>query len=216
MAGFRAFIVGLTVLVTASPSVRAEIIDRILAVVDTQIITLSDVRAALRFGLVPEDVSVDLTGAALQRLIDRRLMLAEVDRYVPPEPSEAAVNASLAALERRFKDALGLEIALNQSALTREELRRHLRDTLRIESYLQQRFSTTVQVSDDEVARYYREHPEDFMRDGQLRPFDDVRDIARTRVIENQRATFVRQWVDGLRRRGSVQLLYLPAAGVNK
>jgi peptidyl-prolyl cis-trans isomerase SurA len=216
MAGFRAFIVGLTVLVTASPSVRAEIIDRILAVVDTQIITLSDVRAALRFGLVPEDVSVDLTGAALQRLIDRRLMLAEVDRYAPPEPSEAAVNASLAALERRFKDALGLEIALNQSALTREELRRHLRDTLRIESYLQQRFSTTVQVSDDEVARYYREHPEDFMRDGQLRPFDDVRDIARTRVIENQRATFVRQWVDGLRRRGSVQLLYLPAAGVNK
>jgi peptidyl-prolyl cis-trans isomerase SurA len=216
MAGFRGFIVGLTILVTASPSARAEIIDRILAVVDTQIITLSDVRAALRFGLVPEDVSLDPTGAALQRLIDRRLMLVEVDRYAPPEPGAAAVEASLAAVERRFKDALALEIALNQSALTREELRRQLRDTLRIESYLQQRFSTAVQVSDDDVVRYYREHPEDFMRDGQLRPLDEVRDIARTRVIENQRAAFVRQWIDGLRRRGSVQLLYLPAAGVNK
>ena len=169
-------------------------------------------RAALRFGLVPEDVSTDPIGAALQRLIDRRLMLVEVDRYAPPSPARPAVNASLAAVERRFKDALGLEIALNQSALTREELRRHLRDTLRIESYLQQRFSTAVQVSDDDVVRYYREHPEDFMRDGQLRPFDDVRDIARTRVIENQRAAFVRQWVDGLRRRGSVQLL-CPAGG---
>jgi peptidyl-prolyl cis-trans isomerase SurA len=216
MAGFRGFIVGLTILVTASWSVRAEIIDRILAVVDTQIITLSDVRAAMRFGLVPEDVSVDPTGAALQRLIDRRLMLAEVDRYAPPEPSAAAVNASLAAVERRFKDALALEIALNQSAITREELRRQLRDTLRIEAYLQQRFSTAVQVSDDDAARYYREHPEDFMRDGQLRPLDEVRDIARTRVIESQRAAFVRQWMDGLRRRGSVQLLYLPAAGVSK
>jgi hypothetical protein len=216
MAGLRGLLVGLTILVGASWSARAEVIDRILAVVDAQIITLSDVRAALRFGLIPEDVSTDPTGAILQRLIDRRLMLVEVDRYAPPEPGEAAVNASVAAVERRFKDALGLEIALNQSALTREELRRHLRDTLRIESYLQQRFSTAVQVSDDDAVRYYREHPEDFMRDGQLRPFEEVRDSARTRVIENQRAAFVRQWIDGLRKRGTVQLLYLPAAGVNK
>jgi peptidyl-prolyl cis-trans isomerase SurA len=216
MRAFGRLVVGLTILVSASWPVRAEIIDRVLAVVDTQIITLSDVRAALRFGLVPEDVTTDPTGAVLQRLIDRRLMLIEVDRYAPPEPSEAAVNASLAAVERRFKDALGLEIALNQSSLTREELRRHLRDTLRIESYLQQRFSTSVQVSDDEVARYYREHPEEFTREGQVRSFEEARETARARVIEHQRATFVTQWIEGLRKRGSVQLLYLPAAGVNK
>jgi hypothetical protein len=216
MAAFRRFIAGLAILVAASGSARAEIIDRILAVVDTQIITLSDVRAALRFGLVSEDVSLDPTGAVLQRLIDRRLMLIEVDRYAPPEPADPAVNASLAAVERRFKDALAFEIALTQSGLTREELRRQLRDSLRIESYLQQRFSTALQVSDDEVVRYYREHPEDFTRDGQLRSFDDVREIARTRVIESQRAAFVRQWVEGLRRRGAVQLLYLPTAAVTK
>ena len=40
-------------------AVRAEVIDRVLAVVDTQIITLSDARAALRFALVPQDVAVD-------------------------------------------------------------------------------------------------------------------------------------------------------------
>jgi len=216
MRAFGRLVVGLTILVSASWPVRAEVIDRVLAVVDTQIITLSDVRAALRFGLVPEDVTTDPTGAVLQRLIDRRLMLIEVDRYAPPEPSEAAVNASLAAVERRFKDALGLEIALNQSSLTREELRRQLRDTLRIESYLQQRFSTSVQVSDDEVARYYREHPEEFTREGQVRSFEEARETARARVIEHQRATFVTQWIEGLRKRGSVQLLYLPAAGVNK
>ena len=216
MAGLGRLVVGLTILAVASSSARAEIIDRILAAVDTQIITLSDVRAALRFGLVPDDVSVDPTGAALQRLIDRRLMLIEVDRYAPPEPAEAAVNASLAAVERRFKDALGLEIALNQSGLTREELRRQLRDTLRIDAYLQQRFSAAVQVSDDDAARYYREHAEEFMRDGQLRPFDEVREIARTRALASQRAGSVGEWLEGLRRRGSVQLLYLPAAAAKK
>ena len=70
----------------ASRPVRAEIIDRMLAVVDGQIVTLSDVRAALRFGLVPADVTTDPIAAALQRLIDRRLMLHEVERYAPPEP----------------------------------------------------------------------------------------------------------------------------------
>ncbi len=159
---------------------RAEIIDRILAIVDTQIITLSDVRAALKFGLVPADVSTDPVGAALQRLIDRRLMLAEVDRYAPPEPAESAVTASVSAIEGRFADALAFEIALNQSALSREELRRHLRDSFRIETYLRQRFASAIQG-----------------------PGDDV---------EAQRAAFVRQWVEGLRRRGAVQLLYLPGA----
>jgi len=195
----------------SSPA-RAEIIDRILAVVDTQIITLSDARAALRFGLVPADVSTDPIGAVLQRLIDRRLMLAEVDRYAPPDPPDQAVDARMAAIERRFGDALALEIALNQSALTREELRRQMRDGLRIDSYLQQRFSASVQVSDDELMRYYKEHAAEFMRDGQLRPFEDVREIVRERAAETQRAGFIRQWVDGLRRRGNVQLLYLPAS----
>ena len=189
---------------------RGDIIDRILAIVDTHIITLSDVRAAQTFRLVPPDVSTDPTGAALQRLIDRRLMLAEVERYAPPEPTEAAITARMAEIERRFTDALGLEIALGRSAMTREELRRQIRDTLRIEAYLQQRFATTVQVSDEDVVRYYREHGTEFMRDGQLRPFDDVRETVRVRALEAHRETFLRQWVEGLRRRGAVQLLYLP------
>jgi hypothetical protein len=190
----------------------AEIIDRILAIVDTQIITLSDVRAALKFELVPADVSTDPISASLQRLIERRLMLAEVDRYAPAEPTEAAVTARLSEIERKFADALAFEITLHQYALTREELRRQLRDTLRIESYLQQRFASVVQVSDDDVVRYYRERPAEFTRDGQLRPFDDVREIARGRAVEAQRAAFVRQWIEGLRRRGAVQVLYLPPA----
>jgi hypothetical protein len=208
----RAAQLAVAVALALAPSIAgAEIIDRILAIVDTQIITLSDARAALRFGLVPTDVSADPIGATLQRLIDRRLMLAEVDRYAPPDPPDAAVDASLTAIERRFADALAFEIALNQSALTREELRRHLRDGLRIEAYLQQRFSSAVQVSDDDLTRYHREHAADFTRDGQLRPLDEVRETVRTHAVEALRTAFVRQWVEGLRRRGAVQLLYLPA-----
>ena len=82
----------IAILLLATTLVTADVIDRVLAVVGGQIITLSDVNAALRFGLVPADVSTDPVDAALQRLIDRRLMLAEVERYAPPEPSPASLS----------------------------------------------------------------------------------------------------------------------------
>lgn len=204
----RVLLVALALFGAAGP-LRAEVIDRILAVVDTQIVTLSDARAALRFALVPEDVSADPIAAVLQRLIDRRLMLAEVDRYAPPEPTPAAVDAAVAVIERRFKDTLEMEIALNQSAMSREELRRYVRDTLRLETYFQQRFSTVVQPSEDEILRYYREHAADFTVSGKLQPLEAARESVRTAVIREQRDVLVRQWVEGLRRRGAVQVLYL-------
>jgi hypothetical protein len=136
-------------------------------------------------------------------------MLAEVERYAPPEPAPAAVDAALAVIAARFKDVLEMEIALNQSAMSREELRRYVRDSLRIETYLQQRFSSAIQASEDDIVRYYREHSAELMVDGRLRPLDDVREAVRAAVIHEQREGFVRQWVEGLRRRGSVQVLYL-------
>jgi hypothetical protein len=66
----------------------AEIIDRILAVVDREIITLSDVNGAIRLGLVDVPLgTIDATQAALDRRIERRLTLTEVERYAPPEPA---------------------------------------------------------------------------------------------------------------------------------
>ena len=204
------FALALVLTLFAPAAGRAEVIDRIMAVVDTQIITLSDTRAALRFALVPADVSVDPLAAALQRLIDRRLMIAEVDRYAPPEPLPAQVDAAFSVIERRFQDALAMEIALNQTAMSREELRRFVRDTLRIDAYLQQRFASVVQASDDDIVRYYREHSSEFSVDGRLRPLDDVREAARAGAVREQRAAMVQQWLEGLRRRGAVQVLYLP------
>jgi len=196
--------------VLGAPVASAEVIDRILAVVGGQIVTLSDVHAALRFGLVPADVSADPVNAALQRLIDRRLMLAEVERYAPPEPAPADIDKGVAAVRAKFKDELAFATALNQSAMSPEQLRLFVRDSLRFESYLQQRFASTAQPSEDDLVRYYREHPQEFSAGGALRPFDDVREQVRARALEDRRDGFIRDWVAGLRRRASIVVLYLP------
>jgi hypothetical protein len=130
-------------------SLRAEIIDRVLAIVGGQVITLSEVHAAMAVGLVEQPDAADPIDAVLQGLIERRLIAAEVDRYAPPEPGEAVLAARAADLMRRLpadpaqRERLGLDP---------ERVRAFARDEVRAAAYLDQRFGV-VAPGDDEGAR---------------------------------------------------------------
>lgn len=127
-----------------------EIIDRILAVVDGQLITLSDVHAALQLGLVEVPESGNRIGAALDRLIDRQLMINEVNRYAPPEPRASEVEAGLAQIAARYGEGRAFETALAQAGTSREAIGRYVRDSLRIARYVGERFAA---VGPDERER---------------------------------------------------------------
>lgn len=194
-------------LLAAGP-LRAQIIDRVLAVVVGEPITLSDVTAAIRFGLVPAPAGgEDRVQAALTALIERQLELIEVNRYVPPEPSAAQVEAALAQVRARFDSQAALETALRDTGVSEAQLRARLRDDVRLETYLRQRFGGSYQPGEEEVARFYRSHESDFIRNGVLRPYEDVREDARQRLIDERAATLVREWIAGLRRRTDVTIL---------
>ncbi len=108
-------------LVATARVVRAEVIDRVLAVVAGQPITLSDVVGARDLGFQSADEAADPLRAILSKLIDRELMLAETDRYGPPE---AEFDASVA-----------------RSGIDAQHLRETVRQNLRIAAYLDQRFT---------------------------------------------------------------------------
>ena len=122
----------------------AETIDRVLAVVTGQLITLSDVTAARDLGLQSVDGTPDPIRAVLTRLIDRELMLAEVDRYAPPEPSADAVDREVQRVRERFPSQAVLDAALARSGIDEKHLRETLREDLRIRAYLDQRFATAA------------------------------------------------------------------------
>jgi hypothetical protein len=123
----------------------ADVIDRIMAVVGTQPITLSEVAAARQLNLVSvPPAEKDPTGYALDRLIDRSLMLAEVDRFQPPEPDPAEITIQIDRIQARAGSAEAFDKALAVTGTTREQLRRFVRDTLRMQIYLNQRFGTLL------------------------------------------------------------------------
>jgi hypothetical protein len=114
-----------------------ELIERTLAIVAGQPITLSDVQTARALALV--DNAAD-ANAAIERLVERALMLREVQRYAPPEPDEGAIQQRLDQVRGRLPND-ELERVLAAGGFTEARLRAWVRDDLRIAAYLDQRFA---------------------------------------------------------------------------
>jgi len=79
----------------------ADVIDRVMAVVNQQPILLSDLNAALLFQFVPRPEGGDPLASTLDRLIERTLILEEVERYQPPEPAPDEIDKRIEAIRHR-------------------------------------------------------------------------------------------------------------------
>jgi hypothetical protein len=144
----------LAVALTATGS-RVEIIDRVLAVVNGVMLTQTDVFGAMAFGFVESRPSgsgeADPIQSALDQLIDRELVLGEVNRYQPPEPSEDAIAARADAIRARFPSAEAYRRAMTSTGFSEERIRAAARDEIRIETYFDQRFGAAVQPDDRQI-----------------------------------------------------------------
>jgi len=201
--GASALCIGALLLTFSAPSLGADVVDRVMAVVGSAVVTLSDVRAAEAFGLASGATPAEVLAA----LIDRELMLGEVDRYAAPDPDPQVLDRRLAQIQARFPSRALFERALAQTAMTEVRLRAFVLETLRVESYVDQRFGSAAQPTPDEVRRYYQEHPAEFTRAGRLAPFDEIQLAAQQKIAADRRRALVVEWLDRLRRRGQVRVV---------
>lgn len=143
----------LALLVTLLLAAPSDVIDRIMAVVGTQPITLTDVSSALQLHLVevPEG-SGDPRAYVLDRLIDRSLMLTEVERFQPPEPDPIEITLRVDQMQQRVGSAAAFERMLALTGTTRDQLRRYVRDSLRTETYVNQRFGAILDPAERSAA----------------------------------------------------------------
>jgi hypothetical protein len=132
---------GLIPVVLCAGVASAETIDRVLAVVSGQLITLTDVMAARDLGLQTGDGGPDPVRVILTKLIDRELVLTEVERYAPPEPTADAVDREVQRVRARFASPQALDAALARSGIDEKHLRETLRQDLRMAAYMNQRFT---------------------------------------------------------------------------
>jgi hypothetical protein len=200
----RAWVVIGCIVLSATPLFGQQLLDRVVARVNGSAITLTDVQAAIGLGLVDVPAGSGVTTPAVQQLIDRQLLLGEVARFSPPEPDPAAVDTETAAMKKRV--GARLDALIRATGLDEARIHETARDTLRIQAYLNQRFGTTLQVSDEEVDEYYRAHPGEFSRDARVIPFEEAEPVARQRAAAERRGATIAQWVRDLRSRAEITL----------
>ena len=172
---------------SVSVSVRAEVIDRVLAILPGQIITLSDLEAALELGLVEPPAGTERLAGGLSVLVDRVLMLNEVRRVNPAEPGAAAIDARVARIRQRFASPADVSRVLAARGLDEAVLRFYAADDLRLASYLDERFSAAAQPTDEEIRQ--------------------AGESARQRLTDDRRRTLIGAWAAELRRRADVTVL---------
>jgi hypothetical protein len=191
-------------LMLSAASAGTQVIDRVLATVDGHLVTLSDVRATTTLGLTPAPDGASAGDAALDRWIERLLVLQEVDRFAPPEPVASVVDDRVAAVLAPLGAPDAVRATLARLGIDQQWVARWVRDDLRIQAYTEQRFAGSLEPTADELENYYREHAAEFVRDGRELAADEARAIARTHVMAGRRRALLADWLDGLRRRATI------------
>jgi hypothetical protein len=186
------------------PLAQTLILDRILAVVSGNVIMRSDVRAFIDLQLVNVVKDKNSKETALTKLIERRIVLDEIDRYVATDPSPMLIEQGLIEVEARFSSRNTFVGVLERVGYTIDDLRQVLTENTRRDIYLNSRFLSVRPPSEDQLRDYFEEHKDAFVTPDQTLIFEELRPLITERLIEEFRAEMVSDWVAGLVRQSVV------------
>jgi hypothetical protein len=168
---------------------------------------VSDVRLARNLRLVSEGDSLD---GVLMRLVDRALMLTEVERFQPPDPLPSRLEERLAEARRRVGEASWAD-ELQRNGVEEPYVRAFLRDDLRLEAYLRQRFGVLAEPTEAEVASALAADPGSA---GAPSP-EAARDALRAALGTKRFAALVDGWLAELRTRTDVSVYGIPGGAAD-
>jgi hypothetical protein len=159
-----AFALCLFALPCASPVRAQKVVDRIVATVNggvrTDLITYSDLlwQLALQPGTPLANPRSEDLNAALQSLINQRLILQEAEKLPSIAPSDEEVKAAIADLVKHFPSSTDFVERLRLVGFTSiddEQFKEIIRRRVAIEKYLNFRFRSFTVVTSQEEASYY-------------------------------------------------------------
>lgn len=201
----------LAVLVVFSVQPAAAVtVDRIAAVIDEQVITVSEVSQMVELRFFPRTARLDddFRRAVLEALIAQALRFRDVERFRPEDISKDSIEARLLEIQKRFSAPADFEAALIRTELTADELRALIKRQLQVEAYIQERFAPLVFIPNEEIEAYYAGTWTKQRRDRGLAvmPLSDVREEVRSLLRASRLTEEVEQWTTKLRQRSNVDI----------
>ncbi len=177
--------------------IGAELVDRIVAVVGDEVITLRELEQAYQndtLKIQKEDKKLTKK-EYLERMIEKKLIEQEVKR--------AGVTVSAQELEQAIekkRKELGLSpeefrSLLRAQGITMEEYRQQVRENLVLARLLAQEVRSELEVSEQEIVAYYNQHKDEFRTPERVKLYHIV--VHKGKAGQKKLKQIIREYQDG-------------------
>jgi hypothetical protein len=206
----RGFIFGICSLffglATASFLRAQEVVDRIVARVENDIILLSDVRELKEYQELVNGKS-ESESAIVDRLIDQWIVRSEAQLSRFPEPKGEEIDREVSRVVKSFGSPEEYEARKKQSGLSDAEVRKIVAAQLYLLNYLDSRFRPSVQIDEKAIDDFYQNAvvPRAKARGQEPPSLDASRDIIQEALIQSDITEQADRWLKESRGRLHVQ-----------
>ncbi|MBI5237198.1 MAG: peptidyl-prolyl cis-trans isomerase [Deltaproteobacteria bacterium] len=148
----------------------AEVVDRIVAIINDSVITLSELNAATAIALDKFDLEdkkdskkmIEVKSKILDTLIEQKLVKQASDK-AGIDISEREIDNAVEDIKRQNNlTQETLLLALAQSGLTMREYRDQLKEQIRQVKFINKEFRSKISILPEDIDDYYKSHRDEF------------------------------------------------------
>jgi len=195
------------------------VLDRLVAVVNGDVILESDVDEERRFEQIqPYRTAAESTRAKIiERLVDRALILQQSALQPEDTVTDTDLDAQLATLRRDIPACKqyhcetddGWKKFLGDHGFTEAEFSVRWRQRMQLLKFIEVRFRNGVRIKDDEIQAYYEKTmlPEYAKQNVTPPPIEAIKKRIEEVLLQQQVSALLEDWLKSLRAQGSVRIL---------
>jgi parvulin-like peptidyl-prolyl isomerase len=199
------FFAGALVALGAARVGAQEVIDRIVARIENDVILLSEIQALSRYQQLVDGKS-ESDAQILDRLIDQWIVRSEAETAQFPHPSDEDIARGVESVEKSFASAGEYGARTKQAGLNDTDVRTMVAAQLYLSNYLDSRFRPSAQIDPKDVEDFYQKAvvPHAQAR-GQAPPsLEAARDYIREALVERSINEQADRWLNESRARVKV------------
>lgn len=198
---------------------QSVVLDRVVAIVNGDVVLESDVDEERRFEEIQpyREAGAFSREKAIQRLVDRRLILQQADFEPGDKVSDKELNAQLARLRKDIPECVqydcqsdaGWAKYLGDHGFTVEGFADRWRKRMELLRFIELRFRAGITISDDQIKDYYTKTmlPEYAARKVTPPKLDSISKRIEEVLLQQQVGNLLEDWLKSLRAQGSVRIL---------
>jgi len=186
----------------------AEVVDCIVAVVNSQAITLADLKISDAFELFPLPSLLDVQERRrriLDKFIDQKVVVDLAHEKRPVEKER--VEGEWKTLVARFGPD-DLRLRLDEFGISADDLKAYLEEKIRCETIIANRFGRSSGVSLKEIEAYYagKYAPAQKKLGREPKPMIEVLDVIEAEIKKEKIETQVALWIKNLRQQAEIEV----------